>query len=68
MALTKNNPALKGKKQQDKTYEGKTVKPSLYVGTWVGHGKYMAATQEDGKFVIFQAFDNSATLNSVANT
>ena len=51
MALTKNNPALRGEKQQDKTYEGKPVKPSLYVGPWVGHGKYMAATQDNGKFV-----------------
>ena len=49
MALNKNNPNARGAKQQDKTYNGKVIKPVLYIGTWVGEGRYMAAQTEDGK-------------------
>ena len=35
MALNKNNPNARGAKQQDKTYNGKIIKPVLYIGTWV---------------------------------
>ena len=38
-------------KQQDKTYNGKPIKPVLYIGTWVGEGRYMAAQTEDGKII-----------------
>ena len=38
-------------KQQDKTYNGKPIKPVLYVGNWVGQGKFMAAQTEDGKII-----------------
>ena len=34
MALNKNNPNVRAK-QQDKTYNGKVIKPVLYIGTWV---------------------------------
>ena len=51
MALNKNNPNARGAKQQDKTYNGKPIKPVLYVGNWVGQGKFMAAQTEDGKII-----------------
>ena len=51
MALNKNNPNARGVKQQDKTYNGKPIKPVLYVGNWVGQGKFMAAQTEDGKII-----------------
>ena len=51
MALNKNNPNARGAKQQDKNYNGKSIKPVLYIGTWVGKGRYMAAQTEDGKII-----------------
>ena len=51
MALNKNNPNARGTKQQEKIHDGKPIKPVLYVGTWVGEGKYMAAQTEDGKII-----------------
>lgn len=59
---TKNNPANRGKLIK-KTYDGKEVKPVMYVGTHIGHGKYMAvqfddgsmATNEDGKPIMWDA-------------
>ena len=38
MALNKNNPNARGAKQQDKTFNGKSIKPVLYIGTWIGEG------------------------------
>ena len=29
----------------------KHIKPVLYIGTWVGEGRYMAAQTEDGKII-----------------
>ena len=37
--------------QQEKIYNGKPIKPVLYVGNWIGQGKYMAAQTEDGKII-----------------
>ena len=51
MALNKNNPNARGQKQEVKKFEGKPIKPVLYIGTWVGEGKYMAAESEDGKII-----------------
>lgn len=52
MALTKNNPAARGTDSaEQKTHGGKPVKPALYIGTWVGHGRYMAAQDESGTLV-----------------
>lgn len=48
MAKSKNNPANRAKDTKVKTFNGKVVKPVLYVGTHVGHGKYIAAQYEDG--------------------
>lgn len=45
---TKNNPANRGK-VIEKTFNGKVVKPVMYVGGAVGHGKYMAIQFDDGK-------------------
>ncbi len=49
---SKNDPTARGPAQQSKTFEGKKVKPALYVGTAVGHGRYIAAQDEGGKLVL----------------
>ncbi len=54
MPLTKNNPAIRAeanRNRREKTYDGKSVKPVLYVGKWVGHGRYVAAQDESGALV-----------------
>ncbi len=54
MPLNKNNPAVRaaaGRERREKTYEGKPVKPVLYVGKWVGHGRYVAAQDEGGSLI-----------------
>lgn len=48
---TKNNPANRGKGSEAKHFDGKVVKPVLYMGKHVGHGTYMAAAYENGDFV-----------------
>lgn len=45
--MSKNNPSKRGKAEK-KLFNGKVVKPVLYVGTHVGHGKYIAVQYEDG--------------------
>lgn len=45
--MSKNNPNKRGKAVK-KQYDGKDVKPVLYVGTYVGHGKYIAVQFENG--------------------
>lgn len=52
MAKSKNNPANRQKKKNSKTYNGKPVKPVLYIGTHVGHGKYIAVQYEDGEMPV----------------
>jgi hypothetical protein len=49
---SKNDPAARGPVQQTKTFDGKKVKPALYVGTAVGHGRYIAAQDEGGKLIM----------------
>ena len=49
---SKNDPTARGPAQQAKTYEGKKIKPALYVGTAVGHGRSIAAQDESGKLVM----------------
>ena len=49
---SKNNPSRRGRKDQDKLFDGKKVKPVLYVGSHVGHGRYMATQEENGKLVM----------------
>ena len=51
---SKNDPTARGRASQDKFFDGKKVKPVLYVGTAVGHGRYIAAQDEGGKLVIDQ--------------
>ena len=53
--MSKNNPAKRGKAGKGKTFDNKPVKPVLYIGTHIGHGKYMAVQFEDGKV----AMDNN---------
>ncbi len=52
---SKNNPARRGRADQQKTFDGKPVKPVLYIGSHVGHGRYVAAQDESGKLIIDQA-------------
>jgi len=40
---TKNNPKNKGLSGGKKFFNGKEVEPIKYIGTYAGHGKYMAA-------------------------
>jgi hypothetical protein len=49
---SKNDPAARGQEATGKTFEGKKVKPVLYVGTAVGHGRYIAAQDESGKLIM----------------
>jgi len=49
--MSKNNPSNRIKNEK-KVYNGKTVKPVLYVGTHVGHGKYIAVQYEDGQVAL----------------
>ena len=51
MAITKNNPLARGAKQKDKTFNVKVAKPVKYIGTWLGHGNYIAAQDEAGKLI-----------------
>ena len=49
---SKNDPSARGAADEGKTFEGKKVKPVLYVGTAVGHGRYIAAQDEGGKLIM----------------
>lgn len=49
---SKNDPTARGPAQQAKMFDGKKVKPVLYVGNAVGHGRYVAAQDEGGKLII----------------
>jgi hypothetical protein len=49
---SKNDPTARGPAQQAKTYEGKKIKPVLYDGTAVGHGRFIAAQDESGKLIL----------------
>ena len=48
---SKNNPAMRALRTVDTLYKGKKVKPVLYVGSYVGHGRYIACQDESGKLV-----------------
>ena len=48
---SKNNPGRRNRQDTDKVFDGKKVKPVLYVGSYVGHGRYIAAQEEGGKLV-----------------
>ena len=48
---SKNNPSRRNRQKQEKMFDGKKVKPVLYVGSHVGHGRYMATQEEGGKLV-----------------
>jgi hypothetical protein len=48
---SKNNPSRRGRQNQAKVFDGKKVKPVLYVGSHVGHGRYIATQEENGKLV-----------------
>lgn len=49
--MSKNNPKNRGA-QVVKKFNGKVVKPVLYIGTHAGHGRYMAVLFEDGKMAL----------------
>ena len=48
---SKNNPGRRNRQDKEKVFDGKKVKPVLYVGSYVGHGRYIAAQEEGGKLV-----------------
>lgn len=48
----KNDPKARTRAGEDKIFEGKKVKPVLYVGTAVSHGRYIAAQDESGKLIM----------------
>lgn len=52
---SKNNPKNRGVANDEKFFDGKKVKPVLYVGSNVGHGRYIAAQDESGKMITDQA-------------
>ena len=47
---SKNNPESRGKVTELRKYNGKTVKPVLFIKS--GVGRYIAAAFEDGNLVI----------------
>lgn len=47
---SKNNPESRGKVTELRKYNGKTVKPVLYIQS--GVGRYIAAAFEDGSMAI----------------
>ena len=49
---SKNNPSRRSGQNQAKVFDGKKVKPVLYVGSHVGHGRYIATQEENGKLVL----------------
>ena len=49
---SKNNPARRAGRTNEKEYDGRKVKPVLYVGSFVGHSKYVAAQDEGGKMIL----------------
>lgn len=51
---SKNDPNARGPAMAGKTFDGKKVKPVLYVGTAIGHGRYIAAQDEGGKLIMDQ--------------
>jgi hypothetical protein len=48
----KHDPSARGAADEGKTFDGKKVKPVLYVGTAVGHGRYIAVQDEGGKLIM----------------
>ena len=52
--MSKNNPENRGEVTELRKYNGKTVKPVLYIGPGKSgkKGRYIAAMYEDGKLVI----------------
>ena len=48
---SKNDPTARGPAQQAKTCR-KKIKPVLYVGTAVGHGRFIAAQDGSGKLIL----------------
>ena len=48
--VSKNNPEARGKKNEVLKYNGKAVKPILYIKS--GVGRYMAAAFEDSSLAI----------------
>ncbi len=51
MAITKNNPVSGETLEKEKTFNGKPVKPVKYIGSWLGHGNYIAVQDESGKLI-----------------
>lgn len=52
---SKNNPTNRGETTNGKVYKGKKIKPVEYVGTHIGHGRYIAAQYEDTGDMLFDS-------------
>lgn len=52
---SKNDPNARGTGAASKFHGGKEVIPVLYVGTQVGHGKYIAAAYKEGGKMVLDA-------------
>lgn len=50
--VSKNHPARRSSLSNEKEHDGKKIKPVLYVGSFVGHGRYVAAQDEGGKLIM----------------
>lgn len=52
---SKNDPNARGTGAAAKFFGGKEVIPVLYVGTQLGHGKYIAAAYKEGGKMVADA-------------
>lgn len=62
---TKNNPKNKGLSGAKNFYNGKEIEPIKYDGSYVGHGKYMAAKYSKTTDVILDKTGKPITWRSV---
>ncbi len=59
---SKNNPENRGRITELRKYNGKTVKPVLYIN---GNNRYIAAMYEDGNLVINESTKLAVPYQSV---
>ncbi|MGB1539473.1 MAG: hypothetical protein ACPG80_00790 [Rickettsiales bacterium] len=59
---SKNNPLNRNRENQDKMFDGKKVKPVLFIAE---NSRYMAAQFEDGKMVLDPNTQNPVPFQSL---
>lgn len=62
---TKNNPKNKGLSGGKKFVNGKEVEPIKYIGTYAGHGKYMAAKFAKTTEIVLDQSGKPVAWNSI---